>query len=206
MEHVLQEVIRTITEIFHFIATRVFLFDPRGDNLYLRASFEIKPGPLTRIKIFQAGQGITGRVAHTGEPIIIENVQGDPRYRKLSHFKTATKAGIKFIAVFPIKTRVRTVGTINCLGQDSCHLAPDEIKLLAFMADHIAIALENARLNEKAKEQKEQHVKDIIKRKRVEKKITRSLDRLRSLSSHLEIVREDERDRIASAIHDDWVE
>jgi len=51
--------------------------------------------------------------------------------------------------------------------------------------------------------QTEQLEKDIIKRKRVEKQLTRSHDRLSSLSSHIETVRELERAQIAREVHDD---
>ena len=39
---------------------------------------------------FRRGQGLTGRVAETGEPILFENVQTDPRYQELSQTESSS--------------------------------------------------------------------------------------------------------------------
>src|SRR5262249_42669719 len=59
---VLQEVIKKISDIFHLDATRIFLFDDRGEDLHLRAAFGFNSDGLVP-EAFRRGQGMVGRVA-----------------------------------------------------------------------------------------------------------------------------------------------
>jgi signal transduction histidine kinase len=143
---VLQEVIKKISDIFHFDTTRIFLFDNERENLHLQASFEKHPELWGQTRIIRRGQGINGKVAETGEPIIFEDVQHDSRYKKLSHTKGIDKLGLRFFALFPVKTKNLCVGTLLCAGAQPRHLTDDEIQLLASMANQIGVAVENANL------------------------------------------------------------
>lgn len=146
VEPVLQEVIKKITEIFHFDATRIFLFNDLRTELHLRASFETHPEFWSGIHTFPRRLGIVGRVADTGEPLIFEDVQTDPRYQKFSQTRATQRARCGFTAVLPIKAREKCVGSIIFIGKSPRKLTADELQLLNSMTDQIGVAVENARL------------------------------------------------------------
>ena len=146
LETVLQEVIRKITAIFNFDATRVLLLDSAMEELHLRASYEISPEFAGQVTSIRRGQGVTGRVAQTGEHIIFEDLESDPRYQQLSHSGANARAGLRFVAIFPIKAKTTCVGVLRCLGQEPRHLSSNEIRLLMSMSNQIGVAVENANL------------------------------------------------------------
>lgn len=146
LEPVLQEVIQKITGIFNFDATRVLLFNASMNELHLRASFETAPEFAGRVSVMERGQGISGRVAETGESMIFEDLQNDPRYRQLSHTKSNQEAELRFLAVFPIKAKASCVGILRCVGRESRHLSANEIQLLTSMTNQIGVAVENSNL------------------------------------------------------------
>ncbi len=148
LQPVLHEVIKKITEIFHLDCTRVFLFNPQMDELHLKASFETHPEFWAQVRVFKRGNGAVGRVAETGEPMIFEDIKSDPQYQMVSQTKATQKAGFSFFALFPIKTKLKTVGTVVCIGQKPRRLTPDETQLIMSMAGQIAIAVEKATLFE----------------------------------------------------------
>jgi GAF domain-containing protein len=144
---VLDEVIRKITEIFAFDSMSIFLFDPQREYLNRVATFapyEEAPPP----RAFRRGQGLTGRVAESGEPIIFENVKTDPRYQELSQTKATQQRDHCFFALFPIKAKERFLGTITCLGKQPRKLTRNEIRLIQSMCDQIGVAVENINLFE----------------------------------------------------------
>ena len=129
---VLDEVVKKITEIFHFDAVRIFLFDEARETLNSMASVghdDRVAAPTT----FRKGKGLQGRVAEIGEPIIFENVQTDPRYQELSQSKSSQR-DYCFFGIFPIKAKVRFAGTISCLGKLPRTLSNEEIRLINSMA------------------------------------------------------------------------
>jgi PAS domain S-box-containing protein len=146
MERILQEVIRKITEIFGFDATRVFLFDDQRETLHVRAAYVALPDTPFGPPSFKKGQGIVGTVGASGEAIVISDVDADPRYAKLSSSKTARFVQRKFLAGFPIKHKDTTLGVIMCMGKDARELTAHEIQLIDSMSGQIAIAIHNARL------------------------------------------------------------
>ena len=147
---VLDEVIRKITEIFAFDSMSIFLFDPQREYLNRVASFaphEEAPSP----RGFRRGQGLTGRVAETGEPIIFENVKTDSRYQELSQTKATQQRDHCFFALFPIKAKERFLGTITCLGKQPRKLIAEEVRLINSMCDQIGVAVENINLFEQVR-------------------------------------------------------
>ena len=54
--------------------------------------------------------------AETAEPMIFEDIQGDPRYQEWTHSEASKKIGYRFFAVFPIKSKGRCLGCIVCNG------------------------------------------------------------------------------------------
>ena len=111
---VLDEVVRKITDIFSFDPVRIYLFDAQRESLNAVASFghqEEAPPP----RAFRRGQGLTGRVAESGEPILFENVKTDPRYQELSQTKVDATARLLFLRDFSDQIE-RTV-----FGDDQLH-------------------------------------------------------------------------------------
>src|SRR5262245_13110888 len=150
---VLDEVVKKITEIFHFDAVRIFIFDEARETLNAMASFGIDERD-TAPTTFQRGKGIQGRVAETGEPLIFENVNTDPRYLELSQSKS-TQRDYCFFGIFPIKAKVRFAGTIACLGKLPRRLTTEEVRLINSMCDQIGVAVENIHLFEQVRSKTE---------------------------------------------------
>jgi signal transduction histidine kinase/HAMP domain-containing protein len=154
LESVLQAVIQKITQIFQFDTTRVFLFDAGMEALNLRADYEINRQ--SKSKLRHTGlDTIVGKVAVSGEPLIFDDVQTDARYRDWSLSKNSYNEGLRFFAVFPIKTKSRMFGAISFKGKESRKLKTEEIRLLNSMSEHVGLAVEKARLFEQVKERSE---------------------------------------------------
>jgi len=151
LDIVLQQVIRKITEIFQFDTTRIFLYDRQMEELGLRSSFERQPQWL-EVKTFKKGAGIVGGVAGTGEALVFEDANTDPRYLAHSQTKNTVKKKHSFLGAFPIKSRSQTWGTILCIGRQPRKLSTDEFQLITSMANQIGIAVENANLFEETRE------------------------------------------------------
>jgi signal transduction histidine kinase len=148
LDWVLRAVIEKITEIFRFEATQIHVADERTDELLLGAYFETEPNRFAAVRSFKKGQGIVGKVAESGKPLIFEDAATDPLYRQLSHTKITGQFGFRFFAVFPIRGKQNSLGTLACTGAEPRKLSSEEIQLLEALADQIAVAIENSRLYE----------------------------------------------------------
>jgi signal transduction histidine kinase len=148
LQQILQAAIEKMTEIFNLDATRIHLYDKQREALVLRASFEQDPEHFAPARVFQRGTGIVGAVARSGEKMIFADAPNDPRYRALTSKPITGKHSHRFLAVFPIKGKTASVGTITCVSDAPRSLGVAEIQLLEAIADQLAVAIENSRLYE----------------------------------------------------------
>ncbi len=156
LESVLEQVIKKIMDIFRFDTTRIYLLDSQTEELNVQASYPRDRKDIERVRVFKRGEGIIGKVAQTGEPMIFEDLRNDARYRELSSSKNTQNTGFCFFAAFPITAKLNSVGAITCNGRAPRHLTPGEIQLITSMAGQIGVAVENARLYSETKEKSAQ--------------------------------------------------
>jgi signal transduction histidine kinase/HAMP domain-containing protein len=148
---ILQRVAERITDIFGLDSTRIYLLDRQREEFRVRAACGHNPEGFTQ-RIFQRGQGVVGKAAETGEPIIFEDVQSDPRYAALSYSQESKEIGYRFLAVVPIKAKGNPLGAITCNGRLARRLTEQEIRLMSSMADQIGPAIDNINLFDELRE------------------------------------------------------
>jgi PAS domain S-box-containing protein len=96
------------------------------------------------------GDGIAGIVARDGKPILVKNIDEDPRFQNTKASGTRYKTR-SFICV-PLIAKNRLIGVINVT--EKLTLQPfndDELEFLFIIANHAAIALDNIQLYKKVK-------------------------------------------------------
>lgn len=99
------------------------------------------PGNFTGTRI-RFGEGVSGRVAETGEPIMVEDyLQWEPKARPYQDLY------LRRLLAVPLKRQSKVIGVINIADDDiAATFSQAEINLVSLFADQAAIAVENARL------------------------------------------------------------
>jgi len=151
LDQVLQAAIEKIRGIFGFDATRIHIYDERTDELLLKTALESDPDRFTQARSFKKGKGIVGKVAESGKALIFEDIQTDTLYQQVSQLKFLPAFGYHFLAVFPIKGRLKNLGTLTCIGAPPRKLSSGELQLLEALLDQIAVAIENSGLYEEVR-------------------------------------------------------
>jgi signal transduction histidine kinase len=102
-------------------------------------------GPKPIVERLNLDRGITGRVARTGKPALVEDVREDPDY-------VAGLVGTQAEMVVPIKLGEEIVGVINIETSDPKQIESGALELLILLADQVSVALQNAMLYEQVQE------------------------------------------------------
>jgi diguanylate cyclase (GGDEF)-like protein len=100
------------------------------------------PGDPTKLLPTKVGRGITGRVAETGEPLIV----GDAVNHELGEQIEGTAEIEESLLAVPLKYGARVTGVIVISKLGLHQFDDDDLRLLEVMAGHASVALENARL------------------------------------------------------------
>ena len=124
---------------------RVFLRD--GDDLRpiaFRGELTVSPGAAMEVLACKVGEGITGWVAETGEPLLVH----DASSCEIAATVPGTIEIEESLLAVPLDYGARAIGVIVVSKLGTNRFDEADLRLLEVLAGHAAVALENARLYE----------------------------------------------------------
>lgn len=143
LDELLQQITATATELLECEAASILLYDDKNPRLYFAAATGSDPAKLAEIPVPMEGS-IAGTIFRTNQPLILNNVEQDPRHfsQVSDHikFKTQTLLGV------PMPIKDRTVGVLEAVNKREGVFTESDAALLSVTAAHAAIAINNARL------------------------------------------------------------
>ncbi len=130
----------------------IYLLQPDGQHLTIAAQRGLDEPLVQAVDHLAVGEGFSGRVFQTGEPTVVRNLGADPRLTR----PAVREAGFQTVAIVPLTTRGRTLGTMFLMTRRGREFSPWEMELLGFTGRQIGLAIENARLFETEERRAEQ--------------------------------------------------
>lgn len=118
----------------------LYLYRPEREELELVVSHNLGPDYTgTRLKV---GEGLSGRVILTGEPLVVEGYSNWEN--RSSKYEDTTFGGVLAI---PLKWGDKPVGVLNLTdGVSPRSFSDRDVWLMEWFANHATVAIENARL------------------------------------------------------------
>ncbi len=142
---VLREVVRATGADF----ANVSLYDRGEKRLLAHVGFGFTDEEMARLEgVFYSGEGLTGRVLHTGQPVLISDVSQEPDYMMASH-KTRSEA------VVPIIYAGDVAGVINLESQQLDAFNEAQLRYLEALSNQAAVAIRNTIAYEEQQRQRE---------------------------------------------------
>jgi PAS domain S-box-containing protein len=130
---VIQTVIDAIAETFGYTLVSLYLLE--GEKLINQGQV----GYQVAIPVIPIDRGVTGKVARSGKPILLEDVSTDP------DFLPAIENIISEVCI-PLFDRGEVVGILNVESTQGVKLTEADLRLMTALSEHISIAIGRARL------------------------------------------------------------
>ena len=166
-----REVLDMLMEVVgrHLLVNTVALWTIADDQVLVPAAMLGIPPEIAQKLRPPVGQGLTGRVAASGKPLVIADVdrEGGSLYPDFNRTNQYTW----FMGV-PVIYRGSIVGVLSVMTIQRREFSRDEELLLAGMADQAAIALQNAQLFE----ERERQIAELTTLNRISRAINATLD------------------------------
>jgi len=153
----LNQLLLDITEIASLVldamAAYLLLIKEGTDEMVLEVVYGGGSEALHMVK-GKIGEGLVGWVAQNKEPVIVNDVQKDPRFNPKVDARTGILA--RSIICVPLQVRGKTIGVLEAINKRSNNgFDEDDLKILSTIAAHAAVAIENAKLQLSLKEERD---------------------------------------------------
>lgn len=147
--NVLQKIVENAGALLDVTNCSVALLDTKTSMLVTLATLH-KTGYVQRNTRFQMNEGVAGWVAEHREPLIIDDVSLDPRFKKLG------RSPIGSIACVPLMDKGTFIGTLTLSSPRRDAFDARKQRMLAIFAEQAVLAIMNARQAEIAQRQANQ--------------------------------------------------
>ena len=159
IEDVLNYAMKWAEEFMDAEASTVYELDEEKSELFIRIARGEKKESVERIK-FELGQGISGHVVQTGQPMVIQDVRKEkrfsPKFDRITGFRTRSMICV------PLILRGKTIGALQVLNKKSGDLFTQiDVELLTSMSQQIAVAMENAKLYRRLEKRFELNAREL---------------------------------------------
>lgn len=146
LEEVLETIARKAKELTRADGSRIYLPDPEQEILTAFVILE-ENGEARQATSIPLGQGITGHVAATGVPEIVNRAHRDPRALQM----TRTPQRPYSLMCVPLVAKGDVIGVMCLSREGEKEFDPASTGLVTSLANQAATAIENARLHEETK-------------------------------------------------------
>lgn len=165
VDRLLEQIVEDVAQTFGYTRSAVLLIDEadptdlvvaaaRGWTRFHEPGFRFKVGK----------EGMVGRVASTGERLYAPDVRREP------HYVVSEEATLSEVDT-PIRAHGRVIGVFNAQSPEVDGFPPSRLELLELLAGHVGIALENARLFERERREKDRMTKELAAARAIQERL-----------------------------------
>ena len=125
----------------------IMLLDEHKEFLRVAAAIGLEPDVVAQTRL-PVGESIAGYVAKSGEPLVIADVESDPRFKRTNK----EKYGAASMLCVPLRIKNSVLGVINMANkQGRTPFSEDDLRLLSTFASQAAVAVDDANQFEKSR-------------------------------------------------------
>lgn len=137
------------TEVMNVDSCTIYLLDPDGQTLRLRASTGLARRALGRATL-QVGEGMTGYAVAQNVPVFAATAQNDPHFKWVDE---AEETVFQSLLAVPLVIENQAIGALNVQTVQPHEFTASEVEMLSLIGDLAAGALAKAQLYDRQKRQ-----------------------------------------------------
>jgi two-component system NtrC family sensor kinase len=144
LEEILNSALEKVLEVMRIETGAIALVDEQNEELSVTVHRGFPEELLPAADSLKLGQGLAGRVAQSGEPILVEDISEEAG---LSMIELGMReGGFRSFACIPLGAKEKVLGVMDIASHDLRQFSAQDVELLTSIGNQIGVAIDNARL------------------------------------------------------------
>jgi nitrate/nitrite-specific signal transduction histidine kinase len=148
LDEILGDALDKTLEVMRIEGGGIYLLDEQACALKVATHRGLSPELVAQIDDLKVGEGFSGQVAQTAQPVVVSDISADPRLTRIA----VQEEGLRSLASVPLSSRGRVLGTLFAVTRGYRNFSAGDVQLLTSIGLQIGIAIENARLFSQAQQ------------------------------------------------------
>ena len=166
-EELLRRVAQRVKKLVNYHVFSVMLWDEKSQHLETVFAMRYGGAVTTRLRI-PLHQGLTGAAATERRPVRVTDTLTDPRFLAC---EVDTGVAVRSELVVPLLMQDRLIGVLDLESAETQAFTAEHERMLVTLASYIAIALENARLYEEARQTERRLQEDLATAREIQRQL-----------------------------------
>jgi len=171
LDQILNDALDKVLEMMGLEAGLIYFLDQQTDELVLVAYRGLSEESAAGVDRLRLGEGFCGRVAQSGELMVVQDSCQDPRLTRLA----VRREGLRSQVIVPLKSKGEVRGVLAVATRRLCRFLPEDLELIAVIGNQIGVAIEHARLH-----------RDVARRLHIQRRLNEVAEKI---TSELELER-----------------
>lgn len=145
LKELLRQIIALASSVTEAQVGSIMLLDEREQHLTIEAAIGLDRQIIDQTRL-HVGESIAGYVAKTGDPLVVEDVENDERFKRINQ----EKYGAASLLCAPLVIKSKVIGVINLAKKQGGEIfTKNDLRLLTTFASQAAVAVDDANQFEK---------------------------------------------------------
>jgi nitrate/nitrite-specific signal transduction histidine kinase len=119
----------------------IYLLDESSNTLTIAAHQGFRAEFVAEVDNLKVGEGFSGRVAQSGEPMVVKDVSANPHLTRMA----AREEGLRSLTIVPLSSKGRVLGTLFVVTYGYRQFTDHDVQLLSSIGHQVGVTIENAR-------------------------------------------------------------
>jgi GAF domain-containing protein/HAMP domain-containing protein len=142
LEETLEGALSTTMQVMEVEAGGIYLLDERTGTLTIAAQQGFSPAFVSGVDGLKVGEGFSGRVVQSGQPLVVNDASADPRLTRT----VVREDGLRSLAIVPLRSKGQVLGTLFAMTCGYREFTDQDVQLLSSIGHQIGIAADSAHL------------------------------------------------------------
>lgn len=142
LEEILDGALDTTLQVMDIEVGGIYLLDETAGLLDIATQRGLSPEFVAGVNRLKVGEGFSGRVVQSGQPLVVSDVSSDHRLTRM----VVREEGLRSLAVVPIDSKGKALGTLFAMSHGYRDFTDQDVQLLSSIGHQIGVAVESSHL------------------------------------------------------------